>query len=100
LIVSISRTGASAPVRTKPRALGVPVYSVFRGRIGTVDRYLAQNGRLVLLERLSNVSGKIVVPKKARRRAPANHLSHTLRTIVDNLVAIIETGRLSQKVTA
>ncbi len=81
-------------------ALGVPVYSVFRGKIGAVDRYLAQNGRLVLLEKLSDVREKIVVPKKVRRRAPAHHQSHTLRTIVDNLVAIIETGRLSQKAAA
>src|SRR5262249_14089051 len=28
-------------------ALGVPVYSVFRGRIGAVDRYLSRTGRLV-----------------------------------------------------
>ena len=31
-------------------ALGVPVYSIFRGKIGAVDRYLANDGRLVLLE--------------------------------------------------
>lgn len=80
-------------------ALGVPVYSVFRGKIGAVDRYLAQNGRLVLLEKVSDVREKIVV-QKARGRAQAHHQSHTLRTIVDNLVAIIETGRLCQKVAA
>jgi len=81
-------------------ALGVPVYSVFRGKIGAVDHYLAQNGRLVLLEKLADIREKIVVPKKVRRRAPAQHQSQTLRTIVDNLVAIIETGRLSQKAAA
>ena len=32
-------------------ALGVPVYSIFRGKIGAVDRYLADTGRLVLLEK-------------------------------------------------
>lgn len=81
-------------------ALGVPVYSVFRGKIGAVDRYLAQSDRLVLLEKVSDVREKIVVPKQARGRAPAQHQSNTLRTIVDNLVAIIETGRLCQKVAA
>jgi len=81
-------------------ALGVPVYSVFRGKIGAVDRYLAQNGRLVLLEKLSDIRQKIVVPQKARRRAPANHQSHTLRTIVNNVVSIIETGRLCPKAAA
>ena len=81
-------------------ALGVPVYSVFRGRIGAVDRYLAKDGRLVLLESISDVRHKIVVPKKTQRRVQANHQSHTLRTIVDNLIAIVETGRLSQTVAA
>ncbi len=30
-------------------ALGVPVYSIFRGKTGSVDRYLSDNDRLVLL---------------------------------------------------
>lgn len=81
-------------------ALGVPVYSVFRGRIGAVDRYLAQNGRLVLLEKVSDVREKLVVPKKVRRRVQASHPSHTLKTIVENLIAIVETGRLCQKLAA
>ena len=29
-------------------ALGVPVYSIFRGKIGAVDQYLADTGRLML----------------------------------------------------
>ena len=31
-------------------ALGVPVYSIFRGKIGAVDRYLVEKGQLVLIE--------------------------------------------------
>ena len=30
-------------------ALGVPVYSIFRGRPGALDRYLAESGRLTLI---------------------------------------------------
>jgi uncharacterized protein len=44
-------------------ALGIPVYSLFRGKIGAVDLYLAQNGRLVLLEKASDVREKIVVQR-------------------------------------
>jgi predicted glycosyltransferase len=40
-------------------ALGVPVYSIFRGRIGAVDRYLADRGRLVLIETVDDVRTKI-----------------------------------------
>jgi len=81
-------------------ALGVPVYSAFRGKIGAVDRYLAQHGRLVLLEKASEVREKIVLSKNGRSRTPATGQTRTLRMIVDNLVAIVETGRLSQKVAA
>ena len=31
-------------------ALGIPVYSLFRGTMGAVDKYLAETGKLVLLE--------------------------------------------------
>jgi predicted glycosyltransferase len=36
-------------------ALGVPVYSVFRGKIGAVDRWLEKEGRLKLLETTEDV---------------------------------------------
>ena len=81
-------------------ALGVPVFSVFRGKIGAVDRYLAHKGRLVLLEKVADVHEKIVVSKNERRRVPANGHSSPLRTIVDNLVAIVETGRPNQRIAA
>ncbi len=50
-------------------ALGVPVYSIFRGRIGDVDRYLAQTGRLVLLESLEDVQSKLVIRKRESGKA-------------------------------
>ena len=40
-------------------ALGVPVYSIFRGKIGAVDHYLAENGRLILIETVDDVRAKI-----------------------------------------
>ena len=70
-------------------ALGVPVYSIFRGKIGAVDRYLADTGRLVLLESVADVRGKIALD---RRRRPIEHQgksSIALRTIVDDVVAIL-----------
>ncbi len=36
-------------------ALGVPVYSIFRGKIGAVDHYLAEKGRLTLIETVDDV---------------------------------------------
>jgi uncharacterized protein len=40
-------------------ALGVPVYSIFRGKLGAVDRYLADRGRLTLIESVEEVRSKI-----------------------------------------
>lgn len=48
-------------------ALGVPVYSIFRGPTGSVDRQLQQEGRLLLIESVAQVKEKIVLKKRDRR---------------------------------
>ncbi len=40
-------------------ALGVPVYSIFRGKIGAVDRQLQSEGKLTLIERIEDVQTRI-----------------------------------------
>jgi uncharacterized protein len=40
-------------------ALDVPVYSIFRGQIGAVDKYLAERGRLTLIKTVEDVRSKI-----------------------------------------
>lgn len=47
-------------------ALGVPVYSIFRGTTGAVDRYLAESGRLTLLETVADVQTKIQLVSRVR----------------------------------
>lgn len=49
-------------------ALGVPVYSIFRGTIGAVDRYLQDKGRLKLIETDSDVQNKILVSKRVKNQ--------------------------------
>jgi predicted glycosyltransferase len=71
-------------------ALGVPVYSIFRGHIGAVDRYLAATGRLVLLESLEDVRRNILVRHRERGRIPDRNADGALRTIVDNIVKILD----------
>lgn len=70
-------------------AIGVPVYSIFRGTIGSVDKCLAENGRLVLLENESDVQEKIVVQKWDRPERFADGQSKTLTAIVNNIEDII-----------
>ncbi len=71
-------------------ALGVPVYSIFRGNIGAVDRYLAAAGRLILLESVEDVRSKLVVKRRKRPTSAEMQDGGALRTIVDQLVAILE----------
>jgi len=71
-------------------ALGVPVYSIFRGRIGAVDQYLASSGRLVLLESVEDVRTKIALVR--RKPASKNSASHSpaLESIVSGIISIVE----------
>jgi len=71
-------------------ALGVPVYSIFRGPIGAVDRYLASAGRLVLLESREDVRTKIVLKRRDRRGEPTAIGSGALKKIVDDVASIVE----------
>jgi predicted glycosyltransferase len=78
-------------------ALGVPVYSIFRGKIGAVDRYLADAGRMVLLESVADVRGKIALDRRHRTIDPQRKNSAALRKIVDDVVAIVNHRSTVQK---
>jgi len=71
-------------------ALGVPVYSIFRGKIGAVDRYLSDTGRLCLLEKPDDVRTKLrLVPRDKRARRNASEQA-TLNTVVGHILRILE----------
>ena len=40
-------------------SLGVPVYSIFRGKIGAVDEHLSQQGRMVLIKAVRDVVSRM-----------------------------------------
>jgi uncharacterized protein len=71
-------------------ALGVPVYSIFRGKIGAVDRYLTNTGRLVLIESVDDVRTKIALERRRRSTTSEIGNSGALTKIVDNIVAAVE----------
>lgn len=74
-------------------ALGTPVYSVFRGHIGAVDRYLSAAGRLVLLESVDDVRARIVPRRRHRDARTGNGDSGALRAIVEHITAIADSQR-------
>lgn len=71
-------------------ALGVPVYSVFRGKIGAVDRYLSQTGRLTLLESVEDVCNKLTLRRWTRPAVCNNTNRPALRNIIDAITRIVE----------
>jgi len=70
-------------------ALGVPVYSTFRGKIGAVDHYLSAIGRLVLLESVRDVETKIHAVRRDRSVKPQDGSGTALGSIVEQIVAIM-----------
>ncbi len=72
-------------------AMGVPVYSIFRGPIGAVDRFLASQGRLVLLESVEQVQTKIQAVRRNKEAISLDHQkSPALEAIVQHIVDIAE----------
>jgi len=71
-------------------ALGVPVYSIFRGPIGAVDRYLAKKGRLVLLGSVDDVLTKLTIRKWNRTEELRRVNDAALKSIVNGLVFALE----------
>ncbi len=72
-------------------AMGVPVYSIFRGAIGAVDRYLVDQGRLILLESVEDVRTKIdAVRREKSGLCATKRTSLALETIVRYITLIAE----------
>jgi len=72
-------------------AMRVPVYSIFRGKIGAVDQYLSQQGRLVMLESVEDVRTKInAVRRPKSTKCPAERVP-ALETIVQTIISILAT---------
>ena len=71
-------------------ALGVPVYSIFRGRIGAVDQHLAAEGRLVLLESVEDVRTKIRIARSNPASRKSIDRSPALQAIVEGIASIAE----------
>jgi len=71
-------------------ALGVPVYSIFRGKIGAVDKYLAETGRLTLLESVGDIRTKIILAPRHRPAKPEHTNRAALERIIDEVVSVLE----------
>jgi uncharacterized protein len=71
-------------------ALGVPVYSIFRGKTGDVDKYLVKMNRLVMLESPKDFTEKLIIVKRSipEEMGRLNHV--TLNTVVENILKALQ----------
>ena len=71
-------------------ALGVPVYSIFRGTIGAVDKYLAKEGRLTLIEKPEDLKTKMKVVHRDKPKEAAHRDRIALKRIVDIIEEFVQ----------
>jgi len=71
-------------------ALGVPVYSIFRGKVGAVDKYLASFGRMTLIEDKESIPRKIILEKRDRALVNSDHTNMTLNAIVQHIARVLK----------
>ncbi|MCX6880618.1 MAG: DUF354 domain-containing protein [Verrucomicrobia bacterium] len=74
-------------------AMGVPVYSVFRGPTGAVDRQLCAQHRLILIETPADVDHKIHLVPRPKGHLPTTPASGALTDILKHLREIIASLR-------
>ena len=70
-------------------ALGIPVYSIFKGKIGAVDRLLEQKGQLTVIHDTEDVWNKIRFIRRDKDRLPNRHPREALGDIVNHIEEII-----------
>ena len=69
-------------------ALGVPVFSIFRGKIGAVDQYLAQKGQLTLLKSVDDIETHILPVKRDKNDTTRLRDLPALKQIADAIDAL------------
>jgi len=70
-------------------ALGVPVYSIFRGKAGAVDLSLEEQGRLIMIHSPKEVWSKIQFVRREKILPLFNQPRVALEDIIDNIEDII-----------
>jgi hypothetical protein len=71
-------------------ALGVPVYSIFRGKIGAVDRQLQREGKLTLIERIEDVQTRILIQSRNKEVQLNGKPRKALHDIVSHVQEIMK----------
>jgi predicted glycosyltransferase len=76
-------------------ALGIPVYSIFRGTPGAVDKNLAERGRLIMIETQADVESKIRLIKRRKGAEEKFGERLALKQIMTAVTEVIEDNSIS-----
>ncbi len=82
--------GAGGTMNREATVLGTPVYTVFKGRLGSVDQHLISLGKMVRIEESNDIS-KIKICKKTKAASVSSSKGQDLiKEVVDKVL----TGRV------
>jgi uncharacterized protein len=70
-------------------ALGIPVYSIFRGKTGAVDRQLESEGRLTMIQSVAEVKKKIALKQRPKHHSPESRPRKALQDIIHHVEDIL-----------
>jgi predicted glycosyltransferase len=70
-------------------ALGIPVYSIFRGKTGAVDRQLESEGRLTMIQSVAEVKKKIALKRRPKHHSPESRPRKALQDIIHHVEEIL-----------
>ncbi|MCZ7636132.1 MAG: DUF354 domain-containing protein [Verrucomicrobia bacterium] len=71
-------------------ALGVPVYSIFRGRMGAVDSFLESQGLLTLIRTPAEVHTRIRLERREKSLGLEQASPKTLSEVIRHIEAVLE----------
>ena len=85
--------GGGGTMNREAAILDVPAYSIFRGKLGAVDRYLSETGRLKLVQSKHDLEQIRLIKRKRLPKPQLNQNKELIDFIVNQ---IIETGMKGQ----
>ena len=71
-------------------ALDVPVYSIFRGKMGAIDRHLQRKGRMILIENVAEIYTRILFQHRDKSHSPDTKKRPALDDILERVEEIIQ----------
>jgi len=70
-------------------ALGIPVYSIFRGKTGAVDKQLEREGRLTMIQSVDEVKKKIALKQRSKKNMMESRPRKALQEIIHHVEDIL-----------